>query len=362
MQTGSDVMAQSTYPAMLSMKKVHRPVWTVATLLLIILATQWVTYQGSAYATGSSQAAFSPAAPQGQDDPDLAPESQWVIGPHDALGMIAAGATLLDARTLAARKIWPASLNALPVHWQDFSYKAFQDRGVPLPAQEGAGILHEMAVTSERPVIVLGDWAEGWGEDGRVVWTLRQWGYRQVFMVDGGHAALEKARALGKSSTLVDGMAHQTSHQLPAQKAAQPAQDVAEVSTSQVRELLDHEDIVFLDVREPREYAGATPYGESRGGHLPGAVNVWFKAFLSEEGTLRSASEVHNILVRAGALDASSAQESPMIVVYGSGGFRSAWVAGVLSHYGYDVRHYAGSMWQWSDRPWFWYPLVTASR
>lgn len=325
-------------------------------------------HQESAYATGSTADVFSQSEPQRQNvvvtstDPDPAQGSQWIIGPHDALGMIAAGATVLDARNLAARNAWPTSLNALPVHWQDLSYKAFQDRGVPLPAQEGVEILREMTVTSERPVIVLGDWQEGWGEDGRVVWTLRQWGYRQVFMVDGGHAALEKARAVGESSTPVGDLALQASHQSRAWKAVHRAQGVAEVSTSQVRDLLGDERVVFLDVREPREYAGATPYGESRGGHLPGAVNVWFKTFLSEQSTLRSASEVHNVLVQSGALTASSAQESPMIVVYGSGGFRSAWVASVLRHYGYDVRHYAGSMWQWSGRPWFWYPLVTASR
>ncbi|MDO9023236.1 rhodanese-like domain-containing protein, partial [Zwartia sp.] len=104
-----------------------------------------------------------------------------------------------------------------------------------------------------------------------------------------------------------------------------------------------------------REYAGQTPYGEGRGGHLPGATNVWFKSFLKSDGYLKSREEITRLLLEHGITDKNE------IIVYCSGGFRSAWVMSVLNDYGYQVKNYAGSMWQWSDRNFLRFPLVVAT-
>ena len=375
MQPGLDAMAQSPRFTLFSVRPEHRPMWAIVSLLLIILATQPMLNHRSAHASANSVAMLSssglrhglPAVdveriPVGGNVAD----TRWVIGSNEALSLIDQGATLVDARSVGAQRSVPGTLPAISLQWQDLSHKAFQDRGVPVPALQGVQFLADKGITNQRPVIVLGDWRNGWGEDGRVVWTLRKWGYQQVYMVDGGHLALETAQASWTKGS-PDGLVKHTSHDYSCHSGSpvtrtHRAYDALEVSTSELQSLLGHQGVVFLDAREPREYAGETPYGEARGGHLPGAVNVWFKLFMSEQGTLRSADEVRELLVLSGVLDPASIHGLRTIVVYGSGGFRSAWVASVLSHYGYDVRHYAGSMWQWSYKPWFSYPLVTASR
>ena len=52
----------------------------------------------------------------------------------------------------------------------------------------------------------------------------------------------------------------------------------------ELRNSLGPPGIALLDVREPREYAGETPYGESRGGHVPGAKHLFYKALLESDG------------------------------------------------------------------------------
>jgi len=50
--------------------------------------------------------------------------------------------------------------------------------------------------------------------------------------------------------------------------------------------------VVIIDAREDREYTGGTPYGESRGGHVPGAKHVWFKDLISKDGYLLSKEQL----------------------------------------------------------------------
>jgi thiosulfate/3-mercaptopyruvate sulfurtransferase len=109
--------------------------------------------------------------------------------------------------------------------------------------------------------------------------------------------------------------------------------------------------VQVVDSREAREYAGKTPYGETRGGHLPGAIHFYFKRCLDGQGKLKSHSE---LLVELRDL---GIQPHRPTVVYCTGGVRSAFLVGVLQHLGFsDVRNYPGSTWEWSAAG---YPLRT---
>lgn len=41
-------------------------------------------------------------------------------------------------------------------------------------------------VRDDRPIVVYGAMADGWGEEGRIWWTLRYLGLKRVVIVDGG--------------------------------------------------------------------------------------------------------------------------------------------------------------------------------
>jgi len=109
---------------------------------------------------------------------------------------------------------------------------------------------------------------------------------------------------------------------------------------------------LLVDTRELREFEGAVPYGESRGGHLPGAVHLHYSSLLNTLGALRDRD---TLMARLRERGITADRE---IIAYCTGGVRSGWFVAVLADLGFTrVRNYAGSMWEWSAGPADQYPL-----
>ncbi|NOY25102.1 MAG: hypothetical protein GXP62_04430 [Oligoflexia bacterium] len=101
---------------------------------------------------------------------------------------------------------------------------------------------------------------------------------------------------------------------------------------------------MFWDTREQREYDGATPYGEHRGGHIPGAAHVWFADLTDPRGMLLPQDQLRAILEAAGITPDHS------IIAYCTGGVRSGFAVAVLRSLGYPrATNYDGGMWEWSS-------------
>ena len=183
---------------------------------------------------------------------------------------------------------------------------------------------------------------QGWGEDGRIVWMLRTLGHAQVAMVDGGFEALMAVKAPIQSGA----------YQPPAAGDFVVARNLNwDIQRDELRAQLGQENVVVIDTREAREFAGKTPYGEQRGGHVPGAIHFYFKEFLGQDGKLLPPDDLRAKLQNQGITPETQ------IVVYCTGGIRSGWLASVLITLGYQARNYAGSMWEWSAAPADSYPL-----
>jgi thiosulfate/3-mercaptopyruvate sulfurtransferase len=100
---------------------------------------------------------------------------------------------------------------------------------------------------------------------------------------------------------------------------------------------------LIWDTREDREYTGATPYGEARGGHIPGAVGLWYGDLLATDGTLLAEPELRALLIARGIRPDRS------VITACTGGVRSGFAYAVLRDLGYpQVANYDGSMWEWS--------------
>jgi thiosulfate/3-mercaptopyruvate sulfurtransferase len=123
----------------------------------------------------------------------------------------------------------------------------------------------------------------------------------------------------------------------------------------QLQQRLGDRALTILDSREPREYQGATPYGESRGGCVPGAIALYYRQLLREDGFLKPEAEIRQILADKGV-------QGEEVVAYCTGGVRSAWLVAVLQSLDAPrfrgVYNYPGSMWEWSSRPASDCPLV----
>ena len=228
---------------------------------------------------------------------------------------------------------------AVSVTWQDPStcsaeYGHESDEGwgkIPEPA-DLAQRLGKLGLDKEKQIILLAHTTTGWGEDGRIAWTLRAAGYQDVKLVDGGIDALVAA---GAKTTLLG--------------AATPTPCTVEIDTLDTTHVIGTDelqknfaDYTIVDVRATEEYEGATYYGEKKGGHIPGAIHVGYLDLFKNDGTLKSNDEITAMFEGAGV------SKNDKVVAYCTGGIRSAYVQMVLEMCGYQTTmNYDQSFWRW---------------
>lgn len=259
-------------------------------------------------------------------------ESDWIVAPKDAAPLVS-DALVLDTR--GALKFGFGHVEASQrVSWKDFTHELAARRGMLKSPSVLSKKLRGLGVSNDVPVFVVGEPVDGWGEDGRIVWMLRTLGHKKSYLVDGGYGALKKAGvsiSRGMSKTVKKGDFKPD----PTPEYGARAADVRAGI---------HGPAHVVDTREEREFRGATPYGETRGGHVPEAHHLYYKEFLSADGRVVSRADVN---ARMESLGISPKDD---VIVYCTGGVRSAWLVVVLRHYGYEgARNYAGSMWEWAS-------------
>ena len=272
--------------------------------------------------------------------------NQWLVNAAEAKQLIEQGATVLDVRNIVVWLLGHVT-GAIRVTWQQFSQQKSSCKGRLI---EDSGVMEqklcEVGIFNAKPVIVVGNPAHGFGEEGRIVWMLRTLGHPQAAFVDGGHAALVRAGvSIERGLKPLPERGDFVVKRLPLWEIGRDELKAKLAATASPS-------LIALDTREPREYAGATPYGERRGGHIPGAVHLYFKDLMDERGNLLPRDEIIAKLDRLGI-----ARDTP-VAAYCTGGIRSAFVVAVLVDLNFDnVKNYSGSMWEWSAADASSYPL-----
>ncbi len=226
---------------------------------------------------------------------------------------------------------------AIALTWQGFANM----QGAPGDANWGTVLeaaalsenLSAFGITKDKEIVVYTNTVGGWGEDGRIVWMLRRAGYENTKMLDGGY-------------NLWSSKGYEVS-----KETVKPTPANVEIKVVDNRTTIDTEElaskigkIVIIDTRENDEYKGATKFGEARGGHLPGAINIPFSQFLNADGTLKMPKEIQSIL------DANGIKKEDEIVTYCTAGIRSAHMQVVLSMLGYtNGKNYDASFYAWAN-------------
>lgn len=256
---------------------------------------------------------------------------QVFVAPQHAQALLKAEATVIDARgTFASAPYLPG---ARVIDWMALR-DGIARTGRLAPESALRQAFGAAGIEQGRPVLVYGAAQDGWGEEGRIWWTLRYLGHPKVYILDGGVAAWTQAK-LPTAGAALEAKAGSkwpsTVH--PRLRAAR-----AEVAQAQHRK-----DVLVLDVRTPEEFAGSTPYLSPRGGHVPGAQHLEWRELIDMQGRLRPVPEL-KALFRAKGLT-----ERQRAIAYCTGGVRSAFVVAVLAHIGHpDPANYDGSWWDWS--------------
>lgn len=201
----------------------------------------------------------------------------------------------------------------------------------PLPAVEKlAARLGEIGIGPQTQVVVYDD-AQGMIA-GRLWWLLRWLGHEQVAVLDGG---LQAWQAAGGALTT----------ELPLLRPTTFTAKVRDtmVDADYVQAFLQTSRMHLVDARSPDRFRGENETIDPVGGHIPGAVNRFFRENLRADGRFKPAAELRAewLMVLAGA--------SPEQVVHQCGSGVSAChnilameIAGLPGS-----RLYAGSWSEW---------------
>ncbi len=264
----------------------------------------------------------------------------FFVTPEEAQRLLAPPvASSTPALVLDARDGWLAFRSAhLPgavrIDWKDYRDGWGRTGRLPPDLTSLGGRLSRLGVRDDRPVLVYGDVVAGWGEEGRIAWMLAYLGHPAVHVLSGGISAWRAAglpveRGSGASPPVGTFRVRLQ----PALRASRD--DVLRASTTGAAQ--------FIDVRSAKEFAGATPYFEARGGHIPGALSLPWQRLFDDAGRALPPERLKAVLQSAGI------SPGRPLILYCTGGVRSAMAWAALRSAGVaQAQNYDGSFWEWA--------------
>ena len=221
--------------------------------------------------------------------------------------------------------------------WWEFTYKSEGVKG--LLKDDKTFIAEKFAPLGFSPgksIIIYGEPDDPWRTDGRFFWMFEYYGFQKVSLLDGGFASWKKA-----DKKIERGRQNPT----PQEKSALNSINLnIEVIADKymINKSFLSDNFMIIDNRTQKEFDGATPYGSPKGGHIPNAIHIHWSEFFQADGTLKKLPALNSLLSQ------NAIRPNKEIIVYCTGGVRSAMAYFVFRYLGFKVRNYDGSWWDWS--------------
>ncbi|QCC48467.1 sulfurtransferase [Halobellus limi] len=216
------------------------------------------------------------------------------------------------------------------------------DRHDIVGADELERLLGDCGITDETTVVVYGDDSNWFAA--HMYWQLTYYGHPDVRIMDGGRGYwVDHGYPLSTASVSPPTVQYGRS-------LSPPADPSIRASREDVRDAIGT-DTVFVDVRLPEEYRGeiTAPPGTNetamRGGHLPGAKNVFWADNVRPDMRFKSPAALREVYRAHGV------EPGDDVIVYCRIGERSSLTWFALSELlGYEsVRNYDGSWTEWGN-------------
>ena len=161
---------------------------------------------------------------------------------------------------------------------------------------------------------------------GRLWWLLRYLGHDNTAVLDGGYAAWKKA-------------GYEVTAELPTATASAFVADVQTEMLVDVQGVKERgEQTILLDSRAGERYRGEQEPLDPKAGHIPGALNFFYKDNLTSEQTMQAVDKLQDRI--------APFADKEIIVYCGSGVTACSNLLALHSAGRTDVKLYAGS---WSD-------------
>ena len=213
-------------------------------------------------------------------------------------------------------------------------YKADGVSSMLKSADEIAKIFGEKGISANSKIVIYDTGSNK--AAGRLYWIFKYLGATDVNILDGHLKGWGKVRGkVTKNATKITPTTFNTSTN-------------AAISTDMgyVKAHKDDAGVVLLDVRSADEFAGTdTDENITRYGHIPGAVNLEFKAVVNEDGTIKSKDEI------AAAMNAAGVISDKEIILYCASSVRAGIVyMALVDILGYgNVKIYDGAYYEWQS-------------
>jgi thiosulfate/3-mercaptopyruvate sulfurtransferase len=224
---------------------------------------------------------------------------------------------------------------ALDIDWQrQLIEEEDESSGKVIDPERFGALARRLGLDINDSLVFYGD--QGGRHAARALWTFEYYRHRgPLHWMDGGR---EKWLSEGRPMTAETQPLVPSAYPVPSQR-----QPNMRITLDEIRSQLGKPSMSVLDVRTEEEYQGAVVRA-ARGGHIPGALHVFWEDALEPDKSLRPKAELE-ALYRDVPRDAT-------VAVHCQLGVRAAHTWLVLRHLlDYpDVRNYDGSWQEWGNR------------
>lgn len=220
--------------------------------------------------------------------------------------------------------------------WYEDKTKTGGTAGIVSSKEKFEKLMGEQGISNNDTVVLYGIPSASY--IGRALWTFKYHGHENVSYLNGG--ITEWVRKKGKES-----LVKEPPEIIPAVYKTIPQKNLR-ITAEELYKNLNNPNVIIIDARTPEEYSGQKIAEKvSRGGHIPGAVNIeWYKATINpDDETLKSKEELELIY--------KDIPKDKEIIVYCQTGTRSSnnfFVLKYILEYP-NVKNYEGSWDEWSN-------------
>lgn len=203
------------------------------------------------------------------------------------------------------------------------------------PPEKIARVLGNLGIGDDSIVVIYDDWFSMFA--GRLLWVLRYYGFENGRILNGGMLKWQaEGRPVGDSAPSYP----------PAVFTPRPQPGLRKTA-DQVLAVLGG-DTLLIDARSEREYRGEESRA-ARGGHIPGAVNIFYQSLLDGPDQTYASPEELRARFTAAGIDLDGLEERE-VVAYCNGGVSATPAALALEiATGKRAAIYDGSWNEWGN-------------
>lgn len=257
------------------------------------------------------------------------PNADLLVSADSLQASLNTGLVIIDARSVTAYSAGhiPGAVNIQhSAYWSKGS--GLKDTAIVADQLGAAGIARD------RKIVIYDNTTDSWGAAGRLFWMLEYLGCGDVHLLNGGWDKWAADNRPVQTAAVT----------LPAATFTPQVKSSAKTDSGHIATRLYDKDFAVVDTRTDEEYLGWQLYGETRGGHIPRAVNIPYAWFYNSDKTALGYQELKSILESRGITTDKE------VTANCTAGIRSGYVYFLLRLMGYTrCSNYDASIWDWAD-------------